>query len=177
MIMFDAGNVTAKQARPLFNVALGEFLFLTQFAEAVAYNHGCSPPRNRCKRVYSRFRYPRYVFMSTVEELVGEEKGSLIEGSPLEAQFDYWFRLNEENGLRPKHSRYIGLHRPNVPNKQSLLSFPTRLDRKSTRLNSSHQIISYAVFCLKKKKIAASRDSSCGRRLTFGQWLRPYERL
>src|SRR5258708_13803517 len=28
-------------------------------------------------------------------------------------------------------------------------------DRKSTRLNSSHQIISYAVFCLKKKKILA----------------------
>src|SRR5258708_11637867 len=28
------------------------------------------------------------------------------------------------------------------------------LDRKSTRLNSSHQIISYAVFCLKKKKRA-----------------------
>src|SRR5438552_14931192 len=27
-----------------------------------------------------------------------------------------------------------------------------RKDRKSTRLNSSHQIISYAVFCLKKKK-------------------------
>src|SRR5258708_11179832 len=32
-------------------------------------------------------------------------------------------------------------------------------DRKSTRLNSSHQIISYAVFCLKKKNrlAAASR--------------------
>src|SRR5258708_16356115 len=28
----------------------------------------------------------------------------------------------------------------------------TERDRKSTRLNSSHQIISYAVFCLKKKK-------------------------
>src|SRR5438552_17518940 len=28
----------------------------------------------------------------------------------------------------------------------------TEEDRKSTRLNSSHQIISYAVFCLKKKK-------------------------
>src|SRR5437867_7254190 len=27
-----------------------------------------------------------------------------------------------------------------------------RLDRKSTRLNSSHRTISYAVFCLKKKK-------------------------
>src|SRR5258707_3599832 len=29
------------------------------------------------------------------------------------------------------------------------------LDRKSTRLNSSHANISYAVFCLKKKKIAS----------------------
>src|SRR5258708_25835664 len=29
---------------------------------------------------------------------------------------------------------------------------PAQEDRKSTRLNSSHQIISYAVFCLKKKK-------------------------
>src|SRR5258708_30715470 len=29
---------------------------------------------------------------------------------------------------------------------------PAGGDRKSTRLNSSHQIISYAVFCLKKKK-------------------------
>src|SRR5207244_12308197 len=29
---------------------------------------------------------------------------------------------------------------------------PEVRDRKSTRLNSSHQIISYAVFCLKKKK-------------------------
>src|SRR5438552_13439177 len=29
---------------------------------------------------------------------------------------------------------------------------PVAEDRKSTRLNSSHQIISYAVFCLKKKK-------------------------
>src|SRR5574344_2825793 len=29
--------------------------------------------------------------------------------------------------------------------------FSNQLDRKSTRLNSSHQIISYAVFCLKKK--------------------------
>src|SRR2546430_3200739 len=28
-----------------------------------------------------------------------------------------------------------------------------RLDRKSTRLNSSHSQISYAVFCLKKKKV------------------------
>src|SRR3712207_8895401 len=31
-------------------------------------------------------------------------------------------------------------------------SFPVSGDRKSTRLNSSHANISYAVFCLKKKK-------------------------
>src|SRR5258708_6534477 len=35
---------------------------------------------------------------------------------------------------------------------QGLLPSRVVLDRKSTRLNSSHQIISYAVFCLKKKK-------------------------
>src|SRR5258708_13450543 len=32
------------------------------------------------------------------------------------------------------------------------LADEVEIDRKSTRLNSSHQIISYAVFCLKKKK-------------------------
>src|SRR3712207_8955086 len=33
----------------------------------------------------------------------------------------------------------------------------TRLDRKSTRLNSSHANISYAVFCLKKKNLEERR--------------------
>src|SRR2546430_11270047 len=36
------------------------------------------------------------------------------------------------------------------------------LDRKSTRLNSSHSQISYAVFCLKKKKRAHSLPSILG---------------
>src|SRR6266498_4451349 len=35
----------------------------------------------------------------------------------------------------------------------------THLDRKSTRLNSSHVRISYAVFCLKKKKRKKKDDS------------------
>src|ERR1039457_2575247 len=35
-----------------------------------------------------------------------------------------------------------------------------RSDRKSTRLNSSHLVISYAVFCLKKKKIQLATDPS-----------------
>src|SRR5438034_6821596 len=33
-------------------------------------------------------------------------------------------------------------------------------DRKSTRLNSSHTVISYAVFCLKKKKLRSDVTSS-----------------
>src|SRR5436190_15832833 len=33
-------------------------------------------------------------------------------------------------------------------------------DRKSTRLNSSHTVISYAVFCLKKKKLEIDSDSA-----------------
>src|SRR5256885_13214617 len=41
------------------------------------------------------------------------------------------------------------------PGRRSLRVIPVldlRADRKSTRLNSSHLVISYAVFCLKKKK-------------------------
>src|SRR5258708_24708237 len=38
-------------------------------------------------------------------------------------------------------------------------------DRKSTRLNSSHQIISYAVFCLKKKNTGCRPPAGCDPRL------------
>src|SRR3712207_7900262 len=36
---------------------------------------------------------------------------------------------------------------------------PAQVDRKSTRLNSSHANISYAVFCLKKKKINKAKNT------------------
>src|SRR5690349_23610800 len=38
----------------------------------------------------------------------------------------------------------------------------SRKDRKSTRLNSSHVEISYAVFCLKKKKAPAGEEATGG---------------
>src|SRR5260221_2716290 len=41
---------------------------------------------------------------------------------------------------------------------------PKPSDRKSTRLNSSHTVISYAVFCLKKKKRPAGPRRPCKRR-------------
>src|SRR5438552_12426106 len=49
--------------------------------------------------------------------------------------------------LRPPRLRRARRHRPHAARRR-----PRHRDRKSTRLNSSHQIISYAVFCLKKKK-------------------------
>src|SRR2546430_284240 len=54
--------------------------------------------------------------------------------------------------------------RGRIPGKQEVTQF---LDRKSTRLNSSHSQISYAVFCLKKKQrinIIGSREGSRNRR-------------
>src|SRR3989442_9317786 len=44
------------------------------------------------------------------------------------------------------------LERVAEPHRSAYLKLITGLDRKSTRLNSSHVRISYAVFCLKKKK-------------------------
>src|SRR2546426_6889208 len=45
------------------------------------------------------------------------------------------------SSVRPRRSGY-----------QEQIAWHAHLDRKSTRLNSSHLVISYAVFCLKKKK-------------------------
>src|SRR5438445_9177764 len=45
-------------------------------------------------------------------------------------------------------------------NRWGLTPFAEALDRKSTRLNSSHANISYAVFCLKKKKKQKKRETN-----------------
>src|SRR6202166_867552 len=50
-------------------------------------------------------------------------------------------------------------------------SDPGALDRKSTRLNSSHHFISYAVFCLKKKTRAAMST------MTLSTWMRQHTRI
>src|SRR5258708_17328012 len=63
-------------------------------------------------------------------------------------------RLAAPDGSRPglAHRSLPPRPGPEVP------AHPVRggTDRKSTRLNSSHQIISYAVFCLKKKKASTT---------------------
>src|SRR5256886_9680624 len=47
--------------------------------------------------------------------------------------------------------RSAGPTRDPLPSERPRETFDDRIDRKSTRLNSSHSQISYAVFCLKKK--------------------------
>src|SRR3712207_7202200 len=49
--------------------------------------------------------------------------------------------------------RRVGSHLPVITAAGRPAGRPTGLDRKSTRLNSSHANISYAVFCLKKKTV------------------------
>src|SRR5207249_6128202 len=69
----------------------------------------------------------------------------------------------ETTGYRPCGCRRTRRRRPasdaRAPWAQARLPARTR-DRKSTRLNSSHVSISYAVFCLKKKK--KKREGECG---------------
>src|SRR5258708_25476669 len=53
-----------------------------------------------------------------------------------------------------------GLPIETLTNVARMIAEANSIDRKSTRLNSSHQIISYAVFCLKKKKSDPTSASS-----------------
>src|SRR3712207_8882847 len=56
-------------------------------------------------------------------------------------------------GRRAAHGRGgAGMRCRGWQQEAALLMLENNLDRKSTRLNSSHANISYAVFCLKKKK-------------------------
>src|SRR5258708_23509847 len=95
----------------------------------------------------------------------------MIRRPPRSTLFPYTtlFRSRSENGKKPaprSNGRRKGagvFHRKRFPvrfvpksDDQNRSRWGERIelgiDRKSTRLNSSHQIISYAVFCLKKKK-------------------------
>src|SRR2546427_5217129 len=61
--------------------------------------------------------------------------------------FDFWNGNAVLDGYSPVRVKDV-----RVGERRLLRTSETRLDRKSTRLNSSHSQISYAVFCLKKKK-------------------------
>src|SRR2546426_8639054 len=85
----------------------------------------------------------------------------MIRRPPRSTLFPYTtlFRSIRNTGQVNVRNVRVSFFEDNVDrNGDGLMDFPNRLhggrrlDRKSTRLNSSHLVISYAVFCLKKKK-------------------------
>src|SRR5436190_23933698 len=77
-----------------------------------------------------------------------ERAGAVIGGAD-----DYFgtLYLTLPGGVRAEISS-ARLERHEKTGKPPVVTAATIIDRKSTRLNSSHTVISYAVFCLKKKK-------------------------
>src|SRR5258708_20813611 len=69
--------------------------------------------------------------------------------------------LTQENQMNDHEPVIVGALRTPVGNRGGRLH-KWHPDRKSTRLNSSHQIISYAAFSLKKKKNNKSKELAAG---------------
>src|SRR5438874_8366644 len=72
----------------------------------------------------------------------------LIRGSPRSTLFPYTTLFRSDEVQRPSHTDDAGQALGAAVDQRHA---PAALDRKSTRLNSSHVETSYAVFCLKKK--------------------------
>src|SRR5688572_31870338 len=86
----------------------------------------------------------------------------MIRRPPRSTLFPYTTLFRSSDGARPRlvrrrahagHGQNRGRAAvPQVPVVSNPSGLSEAVDRKSTRLNSSHSQISYAVFCLKKKK-------------------------
>src|SRR5260221_1554552 len=68
------------------------------------------------------------------------------------------------SGAADECAATVRRNRPPRASAAEMVQYLAAVDRKSTRLNSSHTVISYAVFCLKKKIIGID---ACGRASTF----------
>src|SRR5690242_7648065 len=90
-------------------------------------------------------QYPQLILFqaSASAGLSGAPSGSKASGWPVESEA---FRNDSGTSLS------VSPFTPSAPTSASRCAVAVQLDRKSTRLNSSHMSISYAVFCLKKKK-------------------------
>src|SRR2546422_6938725 len=81
----------------------------------------------------------------------------MIRRPPRSTLFPYTTLFRSIAGLSPQCAR----RRASSPAPLARTTERRRRDRKSTRLNSSHGYISYAVFCLKKKKKSKSKIQKC----------------
>src|SRR5258708_39670553 len=98
--------------------------------------------------IFIYFTFPSTVLFFFFNDTATTEIYTLSLHDALPIYVPVWSHLEhalEEIGVWPMPNR----HEERVRLELVALA---RVDRKSTRLNSSHQIISYAVFCLKKKK-------------------------
>src|SRR2546428_9120835 len=77
-------------------------------------------------------------------------RSTLFPYTTLFRSFGVWIRLGVDETPMFKQLEETGA-KAKTPIGDVLTLFGRRSDRKSTRLNSSHDQISYAVFCLKKK--------------------------
>src|SRR5256885_7860580 len=85
----------------------------------------------------------------------------MIRRPPRSTLFPYTTLFRSRKDMRGKDEQQLDVFsyvspEQRVPQDHPLRSL--RADRKSTRLNSSHLVISYAVFCLKKKKKMTDQD-------------------
>src|SRR5260221_4085652 len=71
-------------------------------------------------------------------------------------------RRRDRRARSARRHHAAGARKARQPDLRDQLQPPAarRPDRKSTRLNSSHTVISYAVFCLKKKTLAEARSAA-----------------
>src|SRR5688500_8055743 len=80
--------------------------------------------------------------LALVENLLREDL------NPMEEAEAYQKLLAQFGWTQEELAQRVGKDRSSIANGLRLLRLPEPIDRKSTRLNSSHLVISYAVFCL-----------------------------
>src|SRR5438105_12000156 len=92
----------------------------------------------------------------------------LIRQPPTSTLFPYTTLFRSDRGLFLRAAARVS-PQFNTPSVAIWLAsaLASQIDRKSTRLNSSHEWISYAVFCLKKKKLTIV----CSSYFTCSGWL------
>src|SRR5438034_3424258 len=75
----------------------------------------------------------------------------MLRRPPRSTLFPYTTLFRSRQSFPPAADSVLG-YRLRRRRRRPCFTTIAKLDRKSTRLNSSHTVISYAVFCLKKKK-------------------------
>src|SRR2546430_7248759 len=105
----------------------------------------------------------QYMSVTAVAYTNDQANGEPRQSSPYRSFFFFFLMIRRppRSTLFPYTTLFRSLLKPPVGNAQiwqdtdfivTVVGGPNQRDRKSTRLNSSHSQISYAVFCLKKKK-------------------------